>query len=158
EEAVAAFWRHHSRRRAPLRSSIARLAELALASDPRIAADGTRVLFERIVEPLCDGFTQRGADTYRRLFAQVIQVARRKASCAALEAALSAAGLKGERDLLRVPAPGRPSAADRERVRCAIVLSRLTLGADVAITMPVRRHAEAAFPNARIAFLGSDAA
>src|SRR5690606_12995917 len=70
EEAVASFWRHHSRRRAPLRSSVERLAELALAPDPRVAAEGTRVLFERIVEPLCDGFTQRGAETYRRLFAQ----------------------------------------------------------------------------------------
>jgi len=158
EEAVASFWRHHSRRRAPLRSSVERLAELALAPDPRVAAEGTRVLFERIVEPLCDGFTQRGADTYRRLFAQVIDVARRNAQCSALDEALHAAGVRGERDLLRTPAPKRPTANERARVRAVIVLSRLTLGADVAICMPLLRHAEAAFPNADIAFVGTDAA
>ena len=158
EEAVASFWRHHSRRRAPLRSSVERLAELALASDPRIAAEGTRVLFERIVEPLCDGFTQRGADTYRRLFAQVVDVARRKPQCRRLDDALNAAGLRTERDLLRTPSPQRPDAAERARIRAVIVLSRLTLGADVAISMPLLRHAEAAFPNAEIAFVGTDAA
>src|SRR5690606_3608072 len=158
EEAVASFWRHHSRRRAPLRSSVERLAELALASDPRIAAEGTRVLFERIVEPLCDGFTQRGADTYRRLFAQVVDVARRKPQCRRLDDALNAAGLRTERDLLRTPTPQRPDAAERARIRAVIVLSRLTLGADVAISMPLLRHAEAAFPNAEIAFVGTDAA
>src|SRR5690606_22495284 len=158
EEAVAAFWRHHSRRRAPLRSSVDRLAELALSPDPRVAAEGTRVLFERIVEPLCDGFTQRGADTYRRLFAQVVDVARRKTQCSALDDALKAAGLRTERDLLRTPSPKRPTAAERARVRLVIVLSRLTLGADVAISMPLLRHAEIAFPNAEIAFVGTEGA
>lgn len=158
EDAVASFWRHHSRRRAPLRSSVERLAELALAPDPRVAAEGTRVLFERIVEPLCDGFTQRGADTYRRLFAQVVDVARRNPQCTPLDDALNAAGLRTERDLLRTPSPERPDLAERGRVRAVIVLSRLTLGADVAISMPLLRHAEAVFPNAEIAFVGTDAA
>lgn len=157
EEAVASFWRHHSRRRAPLRSSVERLAELALAPDPRVAAEGTRVLFERIVEPLCDGFTQRGAETYRRLFAQVVDVARRNVHCAGLDEALTAAGLRSERDLLRAPSSKPLSAAERERVRVVVVLSRLTLGADVAISMPMLSHVEAAFPNAEIAFVGNDA-
>src|SRR5690606_25558316 len=61
-------------------------------------------------------------------------------------------------DLLRTPSPRRPTAAERARVRVAIVLSRLTLGADVALSMPLLQHAEAAFPNAEIAFVGTDAA
>src|SRR5690606_6083544 len=37
-------------------------------------------------------------------------------------------------------------------------LSRMTLGADVAISMPILKRAETLFPHARIAFVGSDAA
>ena len=158
EEAIAAFWRHHSRRRSPLRSSVARLAELALAPEPEVAAESTRVLFERIIEPLCDGFTRRGAETYRRMFAQIIMAARKRPQCRALDEALSQAGLVSERDLLRVPSPRPLSDAERGRVRKVVVLSRMTLGADVAISMPILKRAEALFPNARIAFVGSDAA
>lgn len=158
EEAVAAFWRHHSRRRSPLRSSVARLAELALAAEGEIAAEGTRVLFERIIEPLCDGFTRRGAETYRRMFAQIIMAARRRTQCRALDEALMQSGLVSERDLLRVPAPVPPRESERGQVRKVIVLSRLTLGADVSVTMPILHRAEALFPRARIAFIGGDGA
>jgi ADP-heptose:LPS heptosyltransferase len=157
EDAIAAFWRHHSRRRSPLRSSVARLAELALASDPRIAEDATRVLFDRIVDPLCDGFTQRGAETYRRMFAQIIMAARRRQMCGKLNDALKRAGLESERDLLRVPAPRAPDEEERERLRKVIVLSRLTLGADVAIAMPILQKSQALFPAARVVFVGTDA-
>jgi len=158
EETIAAFWRHHSRRRSPLRSSVARLAELALAPEPEIAAESTRVLFERIIEPLCDGFTRRGAETYRRIFAQIIMAARKRPECRALDEALSAAGFITERDLLRAPSPRPVSELERGRIRKAIVLSRMTLGADVAISLPILLRAEALFPNARIAFVGNDAA
>ena len=158
EEAIASFWRHHSRRLAPRRSSVERLADFALAADPRLAAEGTRMLFERIIEPLCDGFTQRGAETYRRLFAQVVDVARSKPHCAPLAQALEAAGLLSERELLRCAAPRAPTAAESERIRAVIVLSRLALGADVAVSMPLLRYAEAAFPGAQITFVGVEAA
>src|SRR5690606_32349058 len=158
EEAIAAFWRHHSRRRSPLRSSVARLAELALAPEPEVAAESTRVVFERIIEPLCDGFTRRGAETYRRMFAQIIMAARKRPECRALDDALAEAGVVSERDLLRVPNPRPLTDAERGRVRKVVVLSRMTLGADIAIAMPILKRAEALFPNARIAFVGSDAA
>ncbi len=116
------------------------------------------MLFERIIEPLCDGFTQRGAETYRRLFAQVVDVARLKPHCAPLAEALAAAGLHSERELLRCAAPRSLTAAERERIRAVVMLSRLTLGADVAVSMPLLRYAEAAFPNAEIAFCGAEAA
>lgn len=158
EDAVASFWRHHSRRRSPLRSSVARLAELALDSDEAVAAEGTRVLFERIVEPLCDGFTRRGSDTYRRIFAQIIMLARRRPQCRTLDEALTRAGFVSERDLLRAPNPSPLSDEERDRIRKVTVLSRLTLGADVSMSMPILQRAEALFPRARIAFLGNDAA
>src|SRR5690606_22495433 len=158
EEAIAAFWRHHSRRRSPLRSSVARLAELALAPEPEVAAESTRVVFERIIEPLCHGFTRRGAETYRRMFAPIIKAARKRPECRALDDALAEAGVVSERDLLRVPNPRPLTDAERGRVRKVVVLSRMTLGADIAIAMPILKRAEALFPNARIAFVGSDAA
>ena len=158
EEAVDAFWAHHRRYRTPPRRSVARLAQLALSDDRELAATGTRVLFERVIEPLCDGFTLLGANTYRRTFAQVICVARRLRRCEPLHRALSLDGVRSERQLLRRPEPAPLSRLKRSRVRHVLVLSRLTLGADVAIALPVLQRMHALFPAARIAFVGTDSA
>lgn len=158
DAAVDAFWANHARRREPLRSSVAVLAEHALSTQPERAARGTRVLFERVVEPLCDGFTRRGADTYARVFAQVVDAARRSGQCPELDRALSASGVRGERDLLRVPPAPAVRPASRDRVRVVLVPSRMTLGADVAIVLPVLQRMQALFPRARILFIGTQAA
>ncbi|HEX7082344.1 MAG TPA: hypothetical protein VF329_15150 [Gammaproteobacteria bacterium] len=157
ETAIAEFWAHHERYRVPLRRSIARLAELALSDDCDVAAYGTRLLFERIVEPLCDGFTGRGAETYRSAFAQIIAAARVRPQCASLDRALAEDGVMTTRELLGVPQPAPLGSVERSRVRTILVPSRLTLGADVAITMPILGRMETLFPQARIVLLGTRA-
>lgn len=158
--AVEAFWTHYRRRREPLRPAIARLVAAALSRDGARAAGATRRLFAEVVEPLCDAFTADAADAYRRTFAQVITAARTAPSCRGLDVALAARGVRGEWDLLRPHASrrGPKYAATRARVRRVTVLSRLTLGADVAICLPVLARASRLFPQAEIRFVGGEGA
>lgn len=158
DEAVERFWSHHRRHRAPPRDCIARITELALSDERDVAAQGTRALFGRIVEPLCDGFLVKGVETYRRTFAQVIAVARRQPCCASLDRALNESGIRNERQLKPAPPPPGPTDAERERVRLVVVMSRMTLGADVAIVGPILEHMAGLFPAARIALVGGDGA
>ncbi|HEU4616584.1 MAG TPA: glycosyltransferase family 9 protein [Gammaproteobacteria bacterium] len=160
DDAVEAFWTHYRRRREPLRSAVAQLAELALSSAPDRARHGTRLLFREIVEPLCDAFTAEAAEAYRRTFAQVVSAARETGECRGIDVALSARGVRAESDLLRRRAAylGPVPPADRARVRRVTVLSRLTLGADVAICLPVLAHAARLFPSAELRFVGGEGA
>jgi hypothetical protein len=182
---VDAFWAYYRRCRRPLRAAIAHLTALALSPEPEEAARGTRLLFGQIVEPLCDAFTLDAAEAYRRAFAQVITAARCAPECRGLDVALAVRGIHSERDLLRsagtyrrdgldggygayrrfgvhgrygVRGAAASAAASRARVRRVTVLSRLTLGADVAVCLPMLARAARLFPNAEIRFVGGEGA
>ncbi len=135
------------------------LAAAALSPDPARAEAGTRALFAEVIEPLCDAFTPDGADAYRRLFARLITIARNRPECRALDEALRAGGIGNEAELLRRRPRGAPlGAAERARVRRVILLSRLTLGADVAICLPALRRLARLFPSATIHLIGGEGA
>lgn len=151
---VDRFWAHHARYRTPHRPSVRLLGEAALSADADTAARATRLLFARVIEPLCDGFTVLGADTYRHAFAEIVTVARRAQACREFARALRSAGLGSRDALLRPLAPRRLTPADRGAIECVIVLSRLTLGADVAIAMPVLRRLRSLLPDADVCFAG----
>jgi len=103
------------------------------------AVEATHTFFRDVVEPLCDLFDPAATNAYARLFA------------AAAEQLL----------------PGHPALEILERYRRVrsvrrysgnpkrvCVLSRVTLGADVAVTSVVLAAAKQRFPNARICFVG----
>ena len=142
-----------------LRDSIARLAELALAEDSFIAESATRAIFTAMVEPLADSFEPDDASLYNRAFAQIIQACRRNPRASEIHSHLEQYGLVTEGDLIaradrvRQPIlPGLP--ADSGQVRRIIVLSRVTLGADVAITSVIIERLKHRFPAAEIVLLG----
>ncbi len=101
--------------------------------DRAIAEDDGRALLSRVVEPLADRFDPRLCGIYDRLFRQVIE--------------------RVAPDLtprLRSQAtPGLPAKADR-----VSVLSRITLGADVAVTSVLLDAAKRRYPYAEIVFVG----
>ena len=87
----------------------------------------------------------------------MIQIARASPACRELDAALRRRGLRSERDILH--AGGRRKARWRDAdPDVVIVLSRQTLGADVAITAPVLGRMRVRFPQARLCFLGGEGA
>lgn len=100
-------------------------------------------LFRVVVERLADLFEPRLCDVYADLFSQVI---------ARTIPELKAADLRARYDRIRWP---RKFQGDPNQVETVFVLSRVTLGADVAITSVLLDAARQRFPRARIAMVGS---
>jgi ADP-heptose:LPS heptosyltransferase len=104
----------------------------AAAEDPN--------LFRDLVEPLSDAFDTRMTAAYVSLFSQILE---------RLHPALRAA--ETSRRFERIGKPRRFSGPDPGQV---VVLSRVTLGADVAITSTVMAALLKRFPASRITFAG----
>lgn len=115
------------------------LIERALDLDSGVALEATRRFFREVVEPNCDSFDRGAADEYARLFASVI-----------------GRGLPGYRedDLLRRYENVRRVRRYEGRPQRVCVLSRVTLGADVAVTSVMLDAAKQRFPDAKICLVG----
>ena len=100
-------------------------------------------LFRVVVERLADLFDPRYCDTYADLFSEVI---------AGSMPDLKAADLRARYDRVRWP---RKFQGDAKSVETVFVLSRVTLGADVAVTSVLFDAAKRRFPKARIVLVGS---
>lgn len=115
------------------------LTEEALDEDERMAAPATRALFGILVERLADLFEPALCDIYAALFSTVIEHALPE---------LRAPDLIARYRQVRAVRPVTSEPAD------VFVLSRVTLGADVAITSIVLDAARRRFPHARLWFVG----
>ncbi|HKQ05325.1 MAG TPA: glycosyltransferase family 9 protein [Blastocatellia bacterium] len=140
------------------RDCVARLTALATGDDSRAAEAATKVLFASLVERLADSFSPADVSLYNHVFAQVIEHCRRLGGGGAVDAALHRFGLRDEAALLgRAESLRRKRTIRRSRsagVRRVVVLSRVTLGADVAITSVVISRLEHEFPGAEIVLVG----
>jgi len=121
---------------------LAQLLAQATDPSPEIAGRASSALFRRIVEPLADRFELRLSNAYVELFSLVI---------ARLRPDLDAGELVNRYQRIRhaphyTDLPRRP-----ERV---FVLSRVTLGADVAVTSVILDAAKKRFPDADVYFVG----
>jgi ADP-heptose:LPS heptosyltransferase len=138
-------------------TSAKQLAELLIAGEPEPAGlvdrvieealasnAGSTALFRDLVEPLADAFEFRLVNAYVHVFARVI--------AAALPDEDFDAGALIER-FMRIRKP-RKFVGNPESVENVFVLSRVTIGADIAITSRILRAAFVHFPNARIHFVG----
>ena len=110
--------------------------------DPLIADEGNAALFRIVVERLGDLFEPRLCEVYAELFSEVI--ARRIPGLHAEHLAARYRRVRISRKLDRDP----------ESIGNVFVLSRVTLGADVAITSIILDAAKQRFPNAAIYFAG----
>jgi hypothetical protein len=119
------------------------LIERALDEEDEFRARAaTHALFARIIEPLGDRFDLRLCDVYAELFAHIISRALPEYDPYDL--------LVRYRRVRQVrPFPGG-------EVRHVFVLSRVTLGADVAVTSVVLAAAKERFPDAEIHFVGPE--
>jgi hypothetical protein len=109
--------------------------------DDLLTEGGDRELFRIVVERLADLFQPELCRVYAELFSQVI--AKRT-------------GLHAEHLLARYERIRQPRVFDRDphSVRNVFVLSRVTLGADVAVTSVILDAAKQRFPKAAIWFAG----
>jgi hypothetical protein len=100
-----------------------------------------RAWFTGVIEPLADSFDAGDVDRYVRLFSEVLAHA---------DPTLRAGELIARYERVR-----RPRAFDGPEPSDVFVLSRVTLGADVAIASVMLDAAKRRFPNARLWFVGS---
>jgi ADP-heptose:LPS heptosyltransferase len=153
-EAAAAFLERLDASGGYEREAIALLCDLATLDDPSLARAGLHGLFPLLVEHLGDAFTPEACAAYDRLFVQVIQHCRRLPKGAALDQQLRCFGLFTEADLLvraaHVRERKRFGKAQVRRINKVFVLSRVTLGADVAVTSVGLAAMKAIFPAAEI--------
>lgn len=142
------FWLENIWADTPAEQIAQQLLECCLAERPwpqnqleqLLARGGDRELFRVVVERLADLFEPRLCRVYAELFSEVI--ARRT-------------GLHGEHLLARYERICRPRVLDRDpdSIQNVFVLSRVTLGADVAVTSVVLNGAKSRFRNAVIWFV-----
>ena len=159
--AAQAFLAHYRERGESLRDAVRLLCEVATLPNGEAARAGTAALFPSIIEPLADAFEPAACRVYASLFAQVIDFCRTLPEGKPLDLALRKFGLDGEQDLLeRVAriARIRPFASREDDIRKILVLSRVTLGADVAVTSVILDKVKRRFPGAEIVFLATDGA
>jgi len=132
------------------------LVELATAPAPELARAGTEGIFRHAVEAMGDAFEPALCDRYVRFFARVIERCRALPAAGWLDKRLRGHGLTGEADLIaraRSVRRLRRARLRSEAVRKVIVLSRVTLGAEVAVTSVALRKLMRAFPAAEILLL-----
>lgn len=160
EQLVDEFLSEYKLSRTYLRDRISNLAELTASKDPGVAASATRALFASLIERLADSFEPESVSLYNRVFSQVAQFWRSDVRAKLFDSELARLGLVSEgalvaraeslRRVSRLPAP-RDWAKSLKRV---LVLSRVTLGADVAITSVILDRIKQLFPAAEIILLG----
>ena len=120
------------------RDAFRQLLECAADPDPQLAQAGSSALFQVLVEGLADRFEPRLSDVYAEIFSQAV---------AFVGPASNPAGLVARYQRVRRPHSFR---GDPGRVRRVVVLSRVTLGADVAITSVMLDAAKRRFPEAEV--------
>jgi ADP-heptose:LPS heptosyltransferase len=160
EQLVAAFLNEYRASGTYLRGHIARVAELASSEDAQVAEAATKAVFTSLVEPLADCFDPDSVALYNRAFAQIVQTCRRNPSAVLLDEKLERFGLQSEEhliarsDSLRVVSKLAVQHDSARPVQRVIVLSRVTLGADVAITSVILERLKRTFPAADIVLAG----
>ena len=157
-EASDGFLDHFHASGGYLSDAISILCEIATLEAPELARPGVRGLFVFLVERLSDAFDPRYCGLYDRLFVQVVTFCRHRPEGRDLDAALAGFGLHTARGLLgrkrRLGAMAPWPMAGRDEVRIVLLLSRVTLGADVAVTSVCMAGAKEAFPDAELVLIG----
>ena len=154
------------------RERLSRLVQLAVADDMRVAQLASTAFFASLVETLADSFEPAAVSLYNQAFAHLIHACRNTERGRPLDEKLSEFGLLTEADVLGRADRVRTSSLDPGRSwvtdvsggpsgsrSCSgairvVVLSRVTLGADVAITSVIIERLKTAFPNAEIVLVG----
>lgn len=157
ERAARHMIEHHQKGGGCLREAVNLICEIATHQDSEIARAGIRALFPSLVERLNDSFEPTACRLYDQLFAQVIEFCRHRPGGEKLNEGLKQFGLLNEADLLL-----RKSVIQMENFWPPIAIpkkvllpSRVTIGADVAVTSTIIAKLQQIMPHTEFVILGS---
>ncbi len=138
---------------------IKELVDIAIHEDESLAKSGIEATFRSIVEPLNDSFDVNDRDVYYDVFSYVIHLIRELPEADHIDRTLKRFGLFTQQDLLdRVKGlidHNKTNSPQKQKIKKVFVLSRVTIGADVAITSIMIERSKRIFPNANIFFLAN---
>ena len=141
------------------RQKVKELFNIAIHKDESLAESGIDATFRAIVEPLNDSFDAADRDVYYEIFSYLIQLTRELPEAEHIDETLKTFGLFTQQDLLNrvsnLIVPYKTSAAQSHNVKKVFVLSRVTIGADVAITSIIIERSKKLFPKAQILLLSN---
>jgi hypothetical protein len=156
-QAAETLMAHHQATEGYLREAGMLLCEAATLPDETLAEAGSKQLFA-LIEQLSDSFAPQGDALYERLFAQALSCCRALPGGEDLDRALRRFGLESEEAIWqraqRVGQAARVADMTRQGVRKVLIPSRVTFGADVAVTSVIIGKAKQLFPQANIVLLG----
>lgn len=140
-----------------LREGISLLCEVTNLNSPQLAEIGVNYLFSELIEVINDSFDPSICPLYDQLFAQVITFYRTQPYGKFLDLQLNHFHLRDELAVLqrRKRLGDYTITTTPSRVRKIIVLSRVTIGADIAITSIILSRLKTNFPQAEIVLIGS---
>lgn len=140
-------------------SCIELLCEMATSfdADSDLNAKASSALFDIVVEGLCDEFEDMQTEIYDRVMCQIISFCRKIPPGQELDKKLSGFGFISSESLLGRAAGMRKNFSTRETIskpEKIIFLSRITFGADIAITSVLMQRLAEVFPEAELVLLG----
>jgi ADP-heptose:LPS heptosyltransferase len=142
-----------------LRDAVTLLCEITADENREVARAGVRILFPALIERLNDSFDPAACELYDRIFARVIDFYRRLPQARDFDEALRGFNLMDESDLLArksaIRDPRVPILDPGSSILKVILLSRVTIGADVAVTSVIMAKLRALLPRAEFVLLGS---
>jgi len=140
--------------------SVQILCEMATGfSQPQLNEAASGALFGIIVEELCDDYEDFQLETYSRVMAQVLTYCRQLPQAQKLDQRLNDFGIKSAEDLAqRVHITHRKDYrfSRDKKLSKIFILSRVTIGADVALVSVIVQHLLNLFPEAEIVILGNE--
>ncbi len=129
------------------------LADAADHDDESVRSAGIAALFGGLIEPLNDAFTPAGRAAYAALFARIAW--RSCARAPALAEALAGFGIRDQAGLRERYARARAGAhAVPASARTVLVLSRVTIGADILLASVALARLAQRYPAAELVLLG----
>src|SRR5262249_3607224 len=142
-----------------LREAVTLLCEITSNEDERIAQSGVDALFPGLIERLSDSFAPAACLLYDQIFAQVVDFCRRLPEARALDQSLRNFNLMNETDLLARKFQNSNLKSQISNLKPPIrkfrLPSRVTIGADVALTSVIVAKLRDVFPEAEFVLLGS---
>ena len=158
KRAISLFFEFYQSTRSPLRESIEFLCEINASPNPNHVSIGLEALFPNLIEKLNDAFLPSYCKLYDRVFSQVISFFRQLPSGQQIDSLLSQFGLNNEASILRhkqsLNRKKNPLASSRP-LKKIILLSRVTIGADIAVTSVIMAHLKKRYPDAELILLSS---
>lgn len=158
EQLASEFLSSFHREGVYLGDHISRLSDFALSDDEAMAKSASRAIFTSLIERLADSFDPASVTLYNQLFAQIVARCRADQRGEAIDRELKNFRVESEQAMIARAESLRSSKSKADlissRVKMIVVLSRVTVGADVAITSVVIERLKQIFPDARIAMVG----